>query len=58
MRSYLFVSALTIALTVVTPIVSAIVFPEVAVAQSVAKQKKEADRLSSYSDLNIKRSTL
>ena len=45
MRSYLFVSALTIALTVVTPIVSAIVFPEVAVAQSVAKQKKEADRL-------------
>ena len=45
MRSYLFVSALTIALTVVTPIVSAIVFPEVAVAQSVAEQKKEADRL-------------
>jgi CHAT domain-containing protein len=45
MRSHLFVSALTIALAVGMPIVSAIAFPEVAVAQSVAEQKKEADRL-------------
>ena len=45
MRSQLFVSALTIALAVMTPIGWAIAFPTVAVAQSVAEQKKEADRL-------------
>ena len=44
MRSHLFVSALTIALTVVTPIGCVIAFPAVAVAQSVAEQTKEADR--------------
>ena len=47
MRSQLFVSALTIALAVVTPIGWAIAFPKVAVAQSVVEQKKEADRLFS-----------
>jgi tetratricopeptide (TPR) repeat protein len=47
MRSKLFASTFTIVLGVTTPIVSAIVFPDVAVAQSIAEQKKEADRLFS-----------
>ena len=47
MRSTIFASTLAIALGIGSPIVSAIAFPEVAVAQSVAEQKKEADRLFS-----------
>ena len=47
LTSYLFVrySGLTIALAAGMPIVGSIDFPNVAVAQSVAEQKKEADRL-------------
>lgn len=45
MRSTLFSSILIISLGLVAPIVSAIGFPEVAVAQSVDKRKVEADRL-------------
>ena len=45
MRSTIFASTLAIALGIGSPIVGAIAFPEVAVAQSVAEQKKEADRL-------------
>ena len=45
MRSHLFVSIFAIALGIGSPIGCAIAFPEVAVAQSVAEQKKEAYRL-------------
>ena len=45
MQSNLFVTGLTIALGLATPIVSAIGFPEAAVAQTVDQRKVEADRL-------------
>jgi CHAT domain-containing protein/tetratricopeptide (TPR) repeat protein len=45
MRSHLITSALTIALGLATPIVSAIGFLEIAVAQTVDQRKVEADRL-------------
>jgi CHAT domain-containing protein len=45
MRSTIFASTLAIALGIGSPIVGAIAFPEVAVAQSVVEQKKEANRL-------------
>ena len=45
MRSNLFVTGLTIALGFMTPIGSAIVFPEMTVAQTVDPRKVEADRL-------------
>ncbi len=45
MRSNLFVTGLTIALGLATPIVNATVFPEMAVAQTVDQRKVEADRL-------------
>jgi CHAT domain-containing protein len=44
MRSHLITSALTIALGLATPIVSASAFPEMAVAQTVDQRKVEADR--------------
>ena len=44
MRSNLFVTGLTIALGFMTPIVSAIGFPEITVAQTVDPRKVEADR--------------
>jgi CHAT domain-containing protein len=45
MRSHLITSVLTIALGLATPIVSAIGFPGVTVAQTVDQRKVEADRL-------------
>jgi CHAT domain-containing protein len=45
MRSKLFSFTFAITLGLVAPIVSAIVFPEVVVAQTVEEKKKEADRL-------------
>ena len=45
MRSNLFVTGLTIALGFMTPIVNAIAFPEMTVAQTVDSRKVEADRL-------------
>ena len=45
MRSNLFASTLAIALGVVSPIVGAIVFPEIVAAQVVDQHKVEADRL-------------
>jgi hypothetical protein len=44
MRSNLFASALAIALDVASPIVGAIGFPEMEVAQTIDQQKVEADR--------------
>ena len=45
MRSKLFTSTLAIVLGLATPMVSAIVFPDVVMAQTVEERKKEADRL-------------
>jgi tetratricopeptide (TPR) repeat protein len=45
MRSHIFISVLTIALAVVTPIVGTFVFSELAVAQPIEQRKEEADRL-------------
>ena len=44
MRSKLFVFTFAIALGLVTPVVSAIVFPDIVMAQTVEEKKKEADR--------------
>ena len=45
MRSKLFASTLAIVLGLATPVVSAIVFPDIVMAQTVEEKKKEADRL-------------
>ncbi len=45
MRSKIFASTFAIALGLVTPVVSTIVFPDVVVAQTVEEKKKEADAL-------------
>ena len=44
MRSKLFASTFAIVLGLATPVVSAIVFPDVVMAQTVEERKKEADR--------------
>jgi hypothetical protein len=45
MRSNIFASTLAILLGIVSPVVSAIAFPEASIAQTLDQRKQEADRL-------------
>ena len=58
MRSKFLVAILTISLGLMTPVVSAIVFPDVVIAQTVEERRKEADRFLDLGSQQLKDSQI